>query len=104
MKKKDLFFAPPALALCVLYGYWIWWIPSLGLRGAFGEFVLTLFCTELWCAPLVVHLAFATYLFVHGWRIWRRDSSWRSHLFEIALGYSPIALFAMLPLFQYAGP
>ena len=104
MKKKDLLFAPPVLALCVLYGYWIWWIPSCGVREAFGGFLLILFTFELWCAPLVVYLAFATFLFVHGWRIWHRAVSWRSHLLGIALGYSPVALFAMLRHFEYVGP
>lgn len=104
MKKKDLLFAPPALALCVLYGFWIWWIPSYGVREAFGGFILILFAVELWCIPLVVYLAFATFLFVHGWRIWHRAGSWRSHWLEIALGYSPLALLAMLPLFRYVGP
>ena len=99
-----LVFAPPALALCFLFGFWLRWIPELGIGDAFGEFLMTLFLCELWSVPFAAFLAFATIRFFAGRIIWKRFGTRPFRVLGIALAYMPIVLCAMIPLFRYVGP
>ena len=104
MKRTTLVFAPPALALCYLFGNWLRWIPGDGIGGALGEFLMELFLFELWSLPFAAFLVFATILFFAGRIIWKRSRTGPLRLLGIVLAYMPIVLCAMIPLFRYVGP
>ena len=104
MKRTTLVFAPPALGLCFLFGFWLRWIPGHGIGGALGEFLMALFLCELWRLPFAAFLAVATILFFAGRIIWKRFRTWPFRLLGIVLAYTPIVLCAMTPLFRYVGP
>lgn len=104
MKKTNLVFAPPALALCFLFGNWLRWIPSDGIGEAFGCFLLSGFCFDLWNIPFIVYQTLVLALFLVGRTIWKRTSSWKRGLLGVVLGYSPIILCATTRFFRYTGP
>ncbi len=104
MKQTNLVFAPPALALCYLFGNWLRWIPSGGPGEAFGCFLLSEFCFDLWGIPFAAYQALVLVLFLVGRTIWKRTASWKRGLFGFALVYSPIILSATTHLFRYTGP
>ncbi len=104
MKRTTLVFAPPALALCFLFGFWLRWIPGRGIGDAFDEFLMAIFLCELWSIPFAAFLVFATILFFAGRIIWKRSRTGPLRLLGIVLAYMPIVLCAMIPLFRYAGP
>ena len=79
MKRTTLVFAPPALALCFLFGFWLRWIPGHGIGDAFDEFLMALFLCELWSVPFAAFLAFATILFFAGRIIWMAFSFTWNH-------------------------
>ncbi len=104
MRGTNLVFAPPALALCFLFGNWLRWIPSSGIREAFSCFLICEFCCDLWNIPFIAYQAFVLVLFLVGGTIWKRTSSWKRGVFGVVLGYSPIVLCATTHLFRYTGP